>query len=77
VPRILDLRLQYLRAGDISFCQMLVFNQLLGANFVRDSQVTLRKAALDDRLDCLSNFCGLRGQTRGPHLSKSDLSPSH
>jgi hypothetical protein len=28
-----------------------VFDQLLGANFVRDAQVPLRKAALDDRLE--------------------------
>ena len=41
--------------GPFSFSKILVFNQLLGANFVRDSQVTLRKAAINDRPEDVAN----------------------
>lgn len=53
VPGILNLRFQYLWTGQIGSCKILVFDQLVVANFVGDSQVTLGKPALYDRLEAI------------------------
>ncbi len=50
-PRILDLRLQDLRTGNIGGRQILALDEVLGADFVRVREVALGKAALYDGIE--------------------------
>ncbi|UGA46575.1 hypothetical protein HU230_0011265 [Bradyrhizobium quebecense] len=81
-PRVLDLRFQDLWAGNIRFRQILMLDQRLGANFVRDCQVAVRRAALDDGLEALQigrhvHRSSSRAGDRDANRNDAEFAPRH